>query len=93
MPPQELKGIVDRIAELRSHAASIDWGDGTPPPSVTVTIDWDDAKAATDYVDQVNAVQGWMATSNVPEDLYMHRKLPGKMKSGQLSGKTKSGNK
>ncbi len=57
------------------------------------TLNTDDAKAATDYVDQVNAVQGWMATTNVPEDLYMHRKLPGRMKSGQLSGKTKSGNK
>jgi hypothetical protein len=57
------------------------------------TLNTDDAKAATDYVDQVSAVQGWMATTNVPEDLYMHRKLPGRMKSGQLSGKTKSGNK
>jgi hypothetical protein len=52
------------------------------------TLNTDDAKAATDYVDQVNAVQGWMATTNVPED--KHRKLPGKMKSGQLSLKTKN---
>ncbi len=57
------------------------------------TLNTDDAKAATDYVDQVNAMQGWTATTNVPGDLYMHRKLPGRMKSGQLSGKTKSGNK
>ena len=54
------------------------------------TLNTDDAKAATDYVDQINAMQGWTATTNVPEDLYMHRKLPGKMKSGQLSGKTKN---
>ena len=39
---QELKDIVDRITKLRGHAASIDWGDGTPPPSLTVTIDWGD---------------------------------------------------
>ena len=36
------RDIVDRIAKLRSHAATIDWGDGTPPPSLTVTIDWGD---------------------------------------------------
>ena len=57
------------------------------------TLNTDDDKAATDYVDQVNAMQGWTATTNAPEDLYMHRKLPGRMKSGQLSGKTKSGDK
>ncbi len=39
---QELRDIVDRIAKLRSHAVTIDWGDGTPPPSLTVTIDWGD---------------------------------------------------
>ncbi|MGO8750640.1 MAG: hypothetical protein ACLQNE_32220 [Thermoguttaceae bacterium] len=57
------------------------------------TLSTDDAKAATDYLDQVSSVQGWMTTTNVPEDLYMHRKLPGRMKSGQLSGKPKSGDK
>jgi len=57
------------------------------------TLNTDDAKAATDYVDQVSAVQGWMATTNVPEDLYMHRKLPGRMKSGQITITRKSGDK
>ncbi len=48
---------------------------------------------AGDYVDQVGVVRGWTATTKVPEDPYMHRKLPGRMKSGQLSGKTKSGDR
>ena len=57
------------------------------------TLNTDDAQAATDYAVQVNAVQGWMATTNVPEDVTLRKKLPGKMQSGQLFGKGKSGNK
>ena len=48
------------------------------------TFNTDDPQAAADYVDQVSAVQGWKATSNAPEGMYVHRKLPGRMKSGQI---------
>jgi hypothetical protein len=57
------------------------------------TFNTDDVQAAMDYADRVNAVQGWTVTTNVPKDLYLRHKQPGRMKSGQLSLRTKSGDK